>query len=264
MHRHAGFFRVSVIHRTLTLTTGSLCVRIHTELGQLVSTTFLTRNWNSQFFLVLLTGLERRVFGTCVRRSTNYVHPPLRYCAPLFSFLNSISIPWGKFVPPYLGKATAAARAALPSHTIACWVLSCFRNPPKSYMDYMIFNVRKWSFSCVRITIQTAVGHTNSESAQQFLTRKHSRFSCASDGFRTQVMGSIGSWVRRSTNWAPPSPEISFYEYNGTLVVMPLHPAFCNACCIWIWRGWSACGVVYTKFIHVDVVLATDVPDRKC
>ena len=47
-----------------------------------------------------------------------------------------------KFGPPYLGTVTAAARAALPSPTSACWVFSCFRNPPSSGMDYRIFNVR--------------------------------------------------------------------------------------------------------------------------
>ena len=43
---------------------------------------------------------------------------------------------------PYLDDAASASRAALRSHTSACWVLSCFRNPPNSDMDHMIFNVR--------------------------------------------------------------------------------------------------------------------------
>ena len=49
------------------------------------------------------------------------------------------------------GKDTAAARAALPSPTSACWVFSCFRIPPNCDMDYRIFNVRTWSCLCVRI-----------------------------------------------------------------------------------------------------------------
>ena len=49
-------------------------------------------------------------------------------------------IPFGKFGPPYMGKAIAAARTALPSPTSACWVFPCFRNPPNSDMDYRIFN----------------------------------------------------------------------------------------------------------------------------
>ena len=73
---HAGSFRVSIIHRTLTGTTrifnvrtcsfSCACVYMHTGVGhnrQRVSTTFLTRK-NSQFCLVLLTqtGFEPRVF----------------------------------------------------------------------------------------------------------------------------------------------------------------------------------------------------------
>ena len=33
----------------------------------------------------------------------------------------------------------------------ACWVFSCFSNPPNSDMDCRIFIVRRWSFSCVRV-----------------------------------------------------------------------------------------------------------------
>ena len=50
--------------------------------------------------------------------------------------------PCKKFGPLYLGKATAAARAALPSAAGACWVFSFFRNPPNPDMDYRMFNVR--------------------------------------------------------------------------------------------------------------------------
>ena len=64
----------------------------------------------------------------------------------------------------YLGKTTAAERAALPRPTGACWVFLCFRNPPDSDMDYRIFNVITWSFWCVRI--HTGVWHTDNESAQ--------------------------------------------------------------------------------------------------
>ena len=57
-------------------------------------------------------------------------------------FFNTLFIPFGKFGPPYLGKATEATRAALPSPTSAYCVFSCFRNPPNSDTDYGIFNVR--------------------------------------------------------------------------------------------------------------------------
>ena len=58
----------------------------------------------------------------------------------VFYFIHFI-IPFGKFGPHYLGKATIAARAALPSPTSARGVFSRFRNPPNSDVDYMIFNV---------------------------------------------------------------------------------------------------------------------------
>ena len=83
----------------------------------------------------------------------------------------------GKFGPPYLGKAksiTAAARAAVPNPASACWVFSCFRNPPNYDIDYRIFNERTRSFVCVRI-------HTRGWAHRQrvstaFLTRKKSHF----------------------------------------------------------------------------------------
>ena len=38
-----------------------------------------------------------------------------------------------------------------PWQQSACWVFSCFRSPPNSDMDYIIVNVRTWSFLCARI-----------------------------------------------------------------------------------------------------------------
>ena len=67
---------INIIYLTLTIwTTGSLnnvrtwsllCVRIHTGVGQLVSTTFLSNltHKNSQVFLVLLMGFKPRVIGS--------------------------------------------------------------------------------------------------------------------------------------------------------------------------------------------------------
>ena len=72
----------------------------------------------------------------------------------LFSFLfYTLLIPCGEFGPPYQGKVTAAARAALPSRTSACWVSLCFCNAPNSDMNYRIFNVCTWSFLCVCIHV---------------------------------------------------------------------------------------------------------------
>ena len=57
---HAGF------HGTMTWTTGSLSQR-----------NILTRKKISQTFIVLLTGFEPRVFGSRVRRSTNWATPSI-------------------------------------------------------------------------------------------------------------------------------------------------------------------------------------------
>ena len=76
---------------------------------------------------------------SCARKRVNFI-----LCLYYFLFfVKHFMIPFGKCGPPYPGKATAAARAALPSPTSACrWVFSCFRNTPNSNMDYRIFNVR--------------------------------------------------------------------------------------------------------------------------
>ena len=50
----------------------------------------------------------------------------------LLFFVIHFIIPVKKFWPPYQGKATAAARAALPSPRSARWVFSCLRNPLNS------------------------------------------------------------------------------------------------------------------------------------
>ena len=95
-------------------------------------------------------------------------------------------IPFGKIGPPYLGTATAAARAALPRSTSACWV---FSYPSNSDMDYGIFNVRTWSFLCVRIC--TGVGHTHRPRVSTTLfTRKNSHkvFLCS---WRGSNLGSL-------------------------------------------------------------------------
>ena len=110
-----------------------------------------------------------------------------RHIIMLLVFFLYTLLSFGKFQPPYLLKATAAKRAVLPTST--CWVFSRFCNPPNSDMGYRIFNVRTWSFLCVRI--HTGVGHTGNESAQHFwLGKTLTNFSCAPDGVRTS-----GLWI---------------------------------------------------------------------
>ena len=81
---HGASFRVSVTHRTLTSPTGSLtCVRDHYYYytrGLGTPTTIQHNIWLgkqklSQIVLVLLTGLEPRVFGTRVRPLYQLSHP---------------------------------------------------------------------------------------------------------------------------------------------------------------------------------------------
>ena len=83
---HAGSFRVSVIHRDLTWTTGSLtCVRNHSYAcvftrgvghSDNVSAHHFDLEKLSQFFLVLLTGFEPR---DGVRTSGLWISSPILY-----------------------------------------------------------------------------------------------------------------------------------------------------------------------------------------
>ena len=80
---HDGVFRVSIIHRTLTWTTGSLtcvhdhvyaCVHTHGGLAPPTAnqhTIFDSEKLTFFSFLVLQTGFEPRSFGSRVGRSTN-------------------------------------------------------------------------------------------------------------------------------------------------------------------------------------------------
>ena len=82
---HAGSFSVSVIHRTLTWTSGSsLCVRDHScacvyTRGLGMPTASQHNIFDSekllQIFLVLMTGFKPGSFGSWVRRSTNWATP---------------------------------------------------------------------------------------------------------------------------------------------------------------------------------------------
>ena len=88
-------------------------------------------------------------------------------------------------------KATATARAALlPSPTSACWVFSCFRNPPNTDMDYRIFNMRTWSLLLLLYRRGWAYRQRVSTTV---LTRKKSfRFLVLLTGFE------LGPWTVKS------------------------------------------------------------------
>ena len=72
---HAGSFHVSVIHQTLTWTTG-ICLRIHG--GWLHTLTATAQHFllgKTQVFLVLLARFEPQVIKSWVWRSTNWATP---------------------------------------------------------------------------------------------------------------------------------------------------------------------------------------------
>ena len=85
------------------------------------------------------------------------------YCTSFVYYVH-FTIPFGKLGSPYNSRKCSTRCRVL--QVSACWVFSCFRNPPNSDMDYSIFNVPTWSFLCVRIHM--GVGHADSESAQHF------------------------------------------------------------------------------------------------
>ena len=99
----------------------------------------------------------------------------------------------GKFGPAFPGEKRAGIARHYPFlfRVFLCAVFLCFRNPPKSNMDYRIFNVR--TFLCVHIP-HTGVGHTDNESAQHFDSEKLSQILLVlRTGLEPLVMESNGS-----------------------------------------------------------------------
>ena len=79
-------------------------------------------------------------------------------------------------------------------------------NPPNSDMGYSIFNLRTWSFLCVRM--HTGVGHTDSDSTQHFRdSKKLSDFSVLLTRLELSGHWRHRIWSpRRSANGATQSP----------------------------------------------------------
>ena len=140
-------------------------------------------------------------------------------------FLIHFIIPFGEFGPPYPGKATAATQS------YKCMLgLFMFPYPPNSDMDYRIFNVRTWSFLCVR-------GHTDSESAQLFWPRK------------TLTNFLLCSWRRLDSNLQsldfesdalptePPRHPFTKYPWWN----MPHHTAHNVMMITWSEHRWNTC-----------------------
>ena len=168
--------------------------------------TISLRIFNSVFFLFVLWNheiLQMQMFLAKIEKNFFFAH---------------FSTSFGKYGLHYLRKAIGATRAALPSPTSACWVFLCFCNPPNSDMDYRIFNVHMWSLLCVHIYTQ-GLG-TLTTSRHIFDSEKLSQIVLVLPiGFEPQVFGSL---VRRSTNWATPSPEMQWtspFRQTSTSVV---------------------------------------------
>ena len=113
----------------------------------------------------------------------------------LFCFYLHFVIHFRKFVPPHLGKAAAAAWAALPSPTNACWVFSGFRNPPNSDVTSTIGSltcVRYHSYACVYTRgLGTPTASQNNIFDRENISQNFI-FSCA--GVRTS-----GLWISSPT-----------------------------------------------------------------
>ena len=91
--------------------------------------------------------------------------------------------------------------------TSACWFVARFHNPSNSDKDYRIFNVRTWSFVCVRWAHRQRVTTT-------FLTRKNSVFLVLLTGFEPSTFGSP---VQRSNHWANTSSQLFIYVLDFVL-----------------------------------------------
>ena len=112
-------------------------------------------------------------------------------------------IPFGKFGPPYLGMATSAARAALPSHTSTCWVFSFSCNSPNPDMDYRIFKVRK-HYVIILMRVYTHGGWAYRQRVSTtFWFWKTPFFSCAPD--RVWISG---LWISSQTLYQLSHPAI--------------------------------------------------------
>ena len=121
--------------------------------------------------------------------------------------LNPFIIPFGKFGSPYLGMATTAARAALPSPTSARWVFSWFRNPPTlTWTTGSLTSVRDHSYACVYtwgLRTPTTSQHDICDS-EKTLTN----CSCAPDG--AGGIRTSGLWIFSPTLYQlshPVSPQ---------------------------------------------------------
>ena len=113
-----------------------------------------------------------------------------------------------------LGKATSAARAALPSPTRACRVLSCFRNPPNSDMDYRGLVVFLYACMYTQGLDTPPTSQHNIFDSEKNLTN----LSCAPDGVRTS-----GLWISSPMLYQfshPVTPGSSFSSSSSYFIII--------------------------------------------
>ena len=126
----------------------------------------------------------------------------------------------GKFGSLSRRKAGGNSRAALPNlinSKVACWVFSSFRNPPNSDMDYRIFNVRTWSFSCVRVQYTHTGGWAHQQQVSTTIVTL-TNLSCApdADGVRTSGLLDLESDVLPTEPYCHPEVEVNTnLSYGG-------------------------------------------------
>ena len=68
----------------------------------------------------------------------------------------TLTLTWIAHIHSHTYKVTSTVTTKLceaPAQLLfsACWVFSCFRNPPNFDMDYRIFIMHTWSFLCARV-----------------------------------------------------------------------------------------------------------------
>ena len=113
-------------------------------------------------------------------------------------FIYTLLIPFGKFGPPYLSKATLSSRKSSADPVGYKCMLGLFvfsLSTELCDMDYMIFNVRTYAIILMRAYTPGGGGAHQQRVNTTFLTRKNSTFSCTrSDEVRTS-----GLWIPSPT-----------------------------------------------------------------
>ena len=108
---------------------------------------------------------------------------------------------WPFLIPQPLGQPHSVFGC-----TRACWLFSCFHNPPNSDRDYRIFNVRTWLVFRMRAYTHGGWAHTDSESAPPFWHGQTQKFFlCSWRDSNPRPLDLQSNAL--SNHWANPSPH---------------------------------------------------------